>query len=66
MFSTLAFTLTKVLIKVRWLARIQLGVWVSEYVLAYFQHEQEAQRVRVTKKVESDISPPHATHIALI
>lgn len=50
--------LTRVLIKVRWLARIHLDVWVSEYALAHFQHEQEAQWVRVTKKVENDISAP--------
>lgn len=58
MFSTLAFMLTRVLIKVRWLARIHLGVWVSEYALAHFQHEQAAQWVRVTKKVENNISAP--------
>lgn len=58
MFSTLAFMLTRVLIKVRWFVRIHLGVWVSEYVLALFQHEQEAQWVCVGKKVENDISAP--------
>lgn len=46
------------LTRVRWLARIHLGVWVSEYALAHFQHEQEAQWVPVTKKVENDISAP--------
>lgn len=45
---------------------MHLGVWVSEYALAHFQHEQEAQWARVTEKVENGISPPHASHIALI